>query len=194
MKSSRSIISTASGSYPNLQLLLHSAQLSVSDVEIVPAGTSLVPLFLEKKFDAVAVHLSQKALIEKEIHNLNVIRASDYTSMSTGHIITTRQFAGSRPETVKKFLRATKNGLDFSAKKPDEAVDIYLNVNPEAKPNREFVLFLWNEFVKEFHYAEGLPVMESAAHWMEVQDTLFDIGLIGKKTDVSSFYETNFSP
>lgn len=186
------IISSASGAYANLLVILHLSNININDIEIVQAGTAVVPAFLEGEFEAVAIHLSQKLLIEEKIPNLNIINASDYTDMSTGHIAVNRDLAESDPELIKKFLRATKRGIVYATNNPSEAVEIYIGFYPEAEIKREVSQDLWNTFISEYNYDKSIPTLESSEDWQATQDFLYDIGIITKKTSVSEMYTNDF--
>jgi len=188
------LISSASGAYSNLLVILHLSNIDINDIEIVQAGTAVVPAFLEGKFDATAVHLSQKLLIEEKIPNLNIINASDYTDMSSGHIVVNGNLVESNPELIKKFLRATKKGLEYASKNPNEAVEIYISFFPDAESKRKISQDLWNAFIKEYHYEERIPGFESPQDWQKSCNLLYDIGIITKKTNISEMYTNEFVP
>ena len=188
------LISSASGTYSNLLVILHSSDIDINDIEIVQAGTAVVPAFLEGKFDAAAIHLSQKLLIEEKIPDLNIINASDYTDMNSGHIAVNGSLFESDPELVKKFLRATKKGLEYAIKNPNEAVEIYIGFYPDAESKRKVSQDLWNAFIKEYQYEIRIPGNESPEDWRKTQDLLYDVGRITKKTNISEAYTNEFIP
>ena len=142
----------------------------------------------------MSVHLSQKLLIEEEIPDLNIINASDYTDIGTGYIAVNRELAENDPELIKKFLRATKKGIIYATDNPNEAVEIYISLNPDAEIKREVSQDLWNAFIREFNYNESLPSPESPEDWQKTQDLLYDVGTIMKKTSVSEMYSNEFIP
>ena len=188
------LISSASGTYSNLLVILHSSDIDINDIEIVQAGTAVVPAFLEGKFDAAAIHLSQKLLIEEKIPDLNIINASDYTDMNSGHIAVNGSLLESDPELVEKFLRATKKGLEYAIKNPNEAVEIYIGFYPDAESKRKVSQDLWNAFIKEHQYKIRIPGNESPEDWRKTQDLLYSIGRITKKTNISEAYTNEFIP
>lgn len=188
------LISSASSAYANLLAILQLSKIDKNKLEIVQAGTSVVPAFLEKKFDAAAIHLSQKLLIKEKSPNLNIINASDYTNISRGHIATTGSLVKNNPELIKKFLRATKKGLEYVVNNPEEAVNIYISFNPDAESQRKISQDLWNAFIEEYHYKTGLPGLELPQDWQKSQDISYDVGLITKKTDISEMYTNEFVP
>jgi len=188
------VISSASGGYTNLLAILHLSNIKIAEVEIVQAGTSVVPAFLEGKFDAAAIHLSQKLLIEEEIPNLNTINAFDYTNVSSGHIVVTKNLIENNPELIKKFLSATKKGLEYTVNNPEEAVEIYIRLNPDAESTRKVSQDLWNAFIENYHYKAGIPEFELPQDWQKSQDLLYNIGMITKKTNISEMYTNEFVP
>lgn len=188
------LISSASGAYGNLLAILQLSKIDKNKVEIVQAGTSIVPAFLERKFDAAAIHLSQKLLIKEKNPDLNIINASDYTNISRGHVVATGSLVKNNPELIKKFLRATKKGLEYAVNNPEEAVNIYISFNPDAESQRKVSQDLWNAFIEEYHYKTGIPGLESPQDWQKSQDVSYDVGLITKKTNVSEMYTNEFIP
>lgn len=186
------VISSASGGYTNLLAILSLSNVNANNVEIIQAGTAVVPAFLEGKFDAASIHLSQKLLIEQDIPDLNIISASDYTEVSSGHIAVTKNLIETNPELIRKFLNATKKGLEYAINHPKEAVDIYITFNPDAELERQVSQDLWNAFIENYHYKTGLPQFESLQDWQDSQDLLYAIGIITKKTDVPEMYTNEF--
>jgi NitT/TauT family transport system substrate-binding protein len=188
------VISSASGAYSNLLLILYLSNMGIDDVEVIHAGTAVVPSFLERKFDAVGAHLSQKLLIEDEGLDLNVINAYDYSDIATGHIAVTRDMIESNPELISRFLRATKRGIEYATNNPEEAVEIYIKLNPDAESKRNVSQKLWNAFIENYRYAEGISGTESHQFWEELQDLLYNVGMIAEKTELSEIYTNEFVP
>lgn len=188
------VISSASGAYNNLLLILYLSKMEVKEVEIISAGTSVVPSFLEGKFDAAAIHLSEVVPIQKRGVDLNIINASDYSNISSGEIAVTGNLIKKNPELIKKFLRATQKGLEYAVKNPEKTVDIYINYNLEAESTRQADQDLWNIFIDKQYYKEKISGLQSAEMWQKSQDLLFDAGIIEKKTDVAKMFTNDFIP
>ena len=189
-----SVVSAGGSTYNNLLVILRSANLDKDSVEIIQAGPVFVPAFLEGKFDAVSTHLGQKLQIEEKLRDLNVIKAFDYSDISRQHIVADENLIKSNPELIKKFLLATKKGLEYAVSHPEEAVEIYNTINPDAKLQKKSDLNLWSALIKEFHYKTNLPELEKSENWKKSQEVLFDIGSITQKTDVTSMFTNKFAP
>jgi NitT/TauT family transport system substrate-binding protein len=189
-----SVVSIGGSNYTNLLVILHSVNLTKDDVEIIPAGPNYVPAFLEGKFDAVSTHLVQELQIKEELPNLNIIKASDYSDISRQHIAVEENLIKSNPELIKKFLLATKKGLEYAVGHPEDTVEIYNGINPDAKSQKKADLNLWNALIKIYNFKTSLPGEEKSVNWKKSQDVLFDLGLITKKTDVSAMFTNKFIP
>lgn len=188
------VLFIGSSTYNNLLVVLHSAGLNKDDVEIIQAGPSYVTAFLEGKFDATSIHLSEMLLVKEKMPDLNIINASDYSEISRSHIAVRQGLIEDNPELVKKFLKATKKGLEYAVKHPEEAVDMYISLNPDAKSQKKSDLSFWNALIKAYHFDKNLPGLEKSENWKKSQDMMFDIGLITKKTDVSAMFTNKFIP
>lgn len=188
------VASTATAAYTNLLIILNSAKIKTDQVDIILAGTAIIPSFLEKKVDAVAVHLSQKVVIEDKMPEVNVINAADYSNMSSNHITTTKKLINNNPDLIKKFVRATKKGLEYAVNNSDKAVDIYISFNPDAQKDRKVNLDLWKAIIKAHNYQEKLPGSESKEDWQKTQNFLLQTKLIDKETDVSQMFTNDFIP
>ncbi|MFA6533051.1 MAG: ABC transporter substrate-binding protein [Patescibacteria group bacterium] len=188
------VIGVGSGTYDNLLVILNSSKIDKNQVEIIQAGATQVQAFIERKFDAAPIHLNSLPAVKEKIPELNVIKASDYSGIGRGHIVTSGKLIKSNPELIEKFLRATKKGLEYAVNHPEEAIDIYNIVNPDAKSQKKLSLNIWNELIKAHNYRDNLPGIDKLQNWQKSQDVLFDSGLITKKTDVAAMFTNKFIP
>jgi len=96
------------------------------------------------------------------------------------------------PDIVRKFVRATQKGLEYSIEHPEEAVDAFIKYNPDAAEKRQLHLALWKAMVERGfdRDAQGNPIfyLPSEDNWTEKQDQMFNLGVIDKKMDVTKFY------
>lgn len=188
------VLSSASGTYTNLQVILNLAKVDKNKVEIIQAGTSQMTAFLEGKFDAASFHLGSLTTVEEKMPDLNIIKASDYSDIGRGHIVVSEKLIKTNPELIKKFLKATKKGLEYAVNHPKEAVEIYLGINPDAKSQEKYSLNYWNTIIKEHYYLTNIPGLDKSQNWQKSQDVLFEVGLITKKTNVASMFTNEFAP
>lgn len=188
------VITSASGTYTNLQVILALAKVNKNEVEIIQAGSSEQAAFLQGKFDAASFPLGALTIVQEKMPNLNIIKASDYSDIGRGHIASSGQFINNNPELITKFLKATKKGLKYLVDHPEEAVEIYDSINPEAKSQKGTDLNYLKELIKVHRYNTTLPGPDKMQNWQKSQDVLLDTGLITKKTDVSAMFTNKFIP
>ena len=186
------MISSASGSYSNLLVILNSFSMNEDQINLVFTGPAVITSFLEDKVDAIACHLSQKLVIESKDVEINVIKAYDFTNIGAGHIITSNRMIQSDPELVEKFVRATKRGLQYAVDHPEETVDIFIHYNPDAAKERDVHRNFWNAFIDVHGYKEYVPQNYTKEYWEDAQNVLFDIGLVDEKIDVTKIYTNQF--
>jgi len=100
------------------------------------------------------------------------------------------------PDIVRKFVRATQKGLEYSIEHPEEAVDAFIKYNPDAAEKRQLHLALWKAMAERGfdRDAQGNPIfhLPSEDDWAEKQEQMYDAGAIDKKTDVSKLYTDEF--
>lgn len=188
------VLSSASGNYTNLLIILSQAKIDVKDVDIIQTGLAMVPTFIEKKIDAAVVYLNEKLQIESKGIILNVINASDYSGVTVQQITVTENIIKTKPEMIKKFLRAYEKGLRFAVDNPEKALEIYQNINKDAQSQKEADKNLWETFIEKQHYKEKISGTQTLEMWQKSQDLLFDAGIIEKKTDVSKMFTNEFVP
>ena len=186
------VLGAGSATSNNLLAILSIAKIDKNDVDIINAGMTKVPAFLEGKFDAASVHLTELLQIEKKIPDEELFQELD--RIARYHIATSGKLIKSNPDLISKFLKATKKGIEFSANHPEETVNIFNSLNPDAKSQKKDDLDTWNALVKEFHYKASLPGLEKSENWQKSQDVLFNTGMITKKTDVASMFTNKFIP
>ena len=68
---------------------------------------------------------------------VNVINVSDYIQIVSNGIVVSETYAKDNPETVRKFLRATRRGLEDTLNNPDEAFDLAVQDIPELTADQQ---------------------------------------------------------
>ena len=177
--------------------VLHKAGLDYNNVEFVFAGAGIIPALVQDQVDAMTGYVPQKVVIENMGHDVNMINTSDYTDLGKIYIFTNEKMIQENPEIVTKFVAATQKGLEYSIAHPEEAIDIYIKFNPDAAKDRDLNLAIWKAMVEEGFDRDinGKPIyhLPSEDDWVEKQNTLYDIGMIDSKTNVSKMFTDEFA-
>ena len=187
------------GSPPDIaaKAILKNVGVDHNNVSFVPVGAALVPTLLGNKADAIAGYIIHELILEGEGTDIRVWYAKDYGANFAGlSTITNEKTLKENPELVKKFVRATDKGFKYAMKHPEEAVDAYIkNFNPDAEKARDIELAYWERLTNEVYQPDKYkPGQFNKDQWTMTQDTLFDLGMITKKTPVSEMYTDEFVP
>ena len=168
--------------------------LNVSDVEILPSTSDTVPLFLAGKVDAIGgiTNAEQTEVLITGGRETNIFMGRDYgvPDVYVYVIASSNQFLTEHPETTKKFMRATLKGLKYSVDNPDEALQIFMKIYPEAL-SAEYAKASWEATIPVFKtdkYGYQDPAL-----WTEVQQFMFDIGLIDSINPIEDLFTNKFS-
>ena len=180
-----------------IKIMLKESGFNFTQIEPLYVGAAIISTHLAGKADAFGGYLPQKVVAEMiSGEKMNEISASDYTTIGRTYLFTSEKMIKEHPDIVKKFVRATQKGLEYSIEHPEEAVDAFIKYNPDAAEKRQLHLALWKEMVERGFDkdAQGNPIfhLPSEDNWAEKQEQMFDVGVIDKKMDVTKFYTDDF--
>jgi len=195
----KSIAMPGPGSPPDIaaKAILKNSGVDYNDVNFVPVGSALIPALLKGEADAIAGYIIHELILEGEGVDINVWYAKDYNANFAGcSIMANEKMLKENPELVKKFVRATDKGFRYAMDNPKKAVDAYIKIfNPDAEKFRGIELEYWKRLTNEVYQPDKYPLGQfNKDQWIMTQDTLFDLGIIDKKTDVSKMYTDKFLP
>ncbi len=128
------VISMASGTRYNLATILALNGMSERDVELVALGINAAPAIIEGKVDAMAS--TDSILYGMQAAGLgavDVIWARDYLNTSTDLFTLEAKQLESKKDSITRFLRGYKKGLEYTIQNPDEAIAITSKVAIDGK-------------------------------------------------------------
>jgi ABC-type nitrate/sulfonate/bicarbonate transport system substrate-binding protein len=136
-------------------------------------------------WDGVAAELKDFAI--------NFILLQEYApelDFYTPVIIAREQFLAQNPELIRKFLRATEKGYQYSIKNPETAVQDLLKHAPEIDSE---IAIASQKYLAEQYIADApyWGVMERA-RWESYAQWLYEQGLIEKMLDVDDSFTNKF--
>ena len=182
-----------------LKIILTESGATLDQTNPLYVGGAIISTHLAGNADAFVGFIPQKVIAENISQvKMNEISASDYTTIGRSYLFTSDNMVSEHSEIVRKFVRATQKGLEYTIEHPEKAVDAYLKYDPDAAEKKMLHLSLWKAMIeKGFDKdANGNPIfhLPSEDKWAEKQDQMFDVGAIDKKTDVSKMYTDKFLP
>lgn len=187
------------GSSPDIaaRAILKNSGVDLKSVSFVPVGAGLVPALLQGKADAIAGYIIHELILTSQGVNYGVWYAKDFNANFAGlSIITSAALIKQNPDLVKRFVRATNKGFIYAMENPAAMVDGYIaKFNPQAQKDRQLELDYWTRLTKEVYRPEKYtPGSFNDAKWQLTQDTLFNLGIITAKTDITKAYTKAFLP
>lgn len=180
-----------------LKIILAESGISFDQIEPLYVGGAIISTHLAGDADAFMAFLPQKVVAEAiGSGNMNEISASDYTTVGRTYLFTSDAMTNEHSDIVRKFVRATQEGLEYAIEHPEEAVDAYITYDPDAAEKRALHLAIWEAMVDSgFDTDENKkPIFNhpSKDNWTQKQDQMFDVGAIDKKTVVSEMFTDAF--
>ncbi len=168
--------------------------LNVEDVNILPSTSDTVPLFLAGKVDAIGgiTNAEQTEVLITGGKETGIFLGRDYgvPDVYVYVFASSNQFLEENPETAAKFMRATLKGLQYSVENPEESLASFEALYPDAL-SHEYAQASWNATIPVFKTDDAYGYQDPAL-WTEVQDFMFDIGLIESTSPVEELFTNDF--
>lgn len=184
-------------SYIGFKALLNAGGLQESDVSIESIGYTQVESLINDVVDAVVIYVSNEPVkLASEGYPVETIKASDHTALVANGLVTSEQVIKEDPELVRKMVRATLRGIQYSLDHPDEAFTISKNfvenlsslTAAEQEVQRavlEASLPLWQ--------AQTLGHSDPGA-WGNMQDLLIQMELLTTPLDLGKSFTNSYLP
>ena len=119
------VYSLSSGTRQNLQVLLHQAGLSESDVTVVVTGLLNFAPLMQGQVDATAA-TDTGLLVGKQrgLGDVNVMEVKNHLNISSDFFVVREETYQSKKEVLKRFLLAYRDSADWMIRSPEEAAKL----------------------------------------------------------------------
>lgn len=174
--------------------LLDSAGLSAKDVTLDSIGYNQVAALVAGQDDAVIVYTANEpAQLQNQGIEYVLFKTSDAVDLVANGLITNEETLKNNPELVKKMIRATLRGIEYTVNHPDESFEISKNYVPtlasaDLKTQKQ-VLLNSIEMFKTDHYGFSKPEA-----WQNMQNILLKMGLLNQSLDLSQAFTNEYLP
>ena len=184
-------------SFIGLKILLHSAGLTLKDIDLVSIGYTQIESLLSGKVDAAVVYINNEAVVLKDMgKKLVVFKVYDVTPMVSAVIVTGDKEIRQKPKTIKEFIKAVKLASEYIYRKNGDVMDILKKYIPTlSSSNLDINRKVLNESIKLWidddvkKYGFGYTSRED---WEKSIQTLFDIGVINHRIKPEECYTDKF--
>ena len=128
------VYSLSSGTRQNLQVLLHEAGLSESDVTVVVTGLLNFAPLMQGQVDATAA-TDTGLLVGKQrgLSDVNVMEVKNHLNISSDFFVVREETYQSKKEVLKRFLLAYRDSADWMIRSPEEAAKLAVKYAIDGK-------------------------------------------------------------
>ena len=191
------IYSLASGTRQALQVLLHSAGLSESDVTVVVTGVLNFAPLMQGQVDATAA--TDTGLLvgrRRGLPDVNVIEVGQYLPVSSDLFVVREDVYRTKHAALKRFLRGYRDAAAWMIAKPEEAAQLAAKRaidGTDPALNLEIIKLRNASSVSALTQRNGLGALDVAS-LQKAADTYRKIGLVQKPIDVSKVVSQDLLP
>jgi NitT/TauT family transport system substrate-binding protein len=191
------VYSLASGTRQALQVLLHTAGLSESDVTVVVTGLLNFAPLMQGQVDATAA--TDTGLLigrRRGLPDVNVIEVGQYLPASSDLFVVTEDVYAKKRAALQRFLRGYRDAAAWMIARPDEAAQLAVKRAIDGSDpalNLEIIKLRNAASVSELTRRSGLGTMDVAS-LQAAADTYRKLGLLQKPLDVAKVVSQDLLP
>ncbi|MEO8357220.1 MAG: ABC transporter substrate-binding protein [Chloroflexota bacterium] len=180
--------------YVGLRALLFEAGMSEEDVTLDSIGFNQVDLLAAGQQDIVVGYAANEP-IQLRARGIAVteLRVADYVQLASNGILAGEKVIDENPDLVREFVGAFLKGLADTITIPDEAFRLSESHIPNFADLDQAVQMQVLETSVEQWKAGRLGYSEPQA-WENMQDVLFQMGLIPEEVDLGKAFTNEFIP
>jgi NitT/TauT family transport system substrate-binding protein len=183
--------------YIGLRGLLHAEGIKEEEVTLNEIGFTQFEAVQAGSVPAAVGYANNEPLrLQESGVDVNVINVADYIQLVNNGVVINETYARDNAETVRRFIRATRRGLEATIKDPEAAFQDSLAQIPELAPDQQpFQRKVLAETIGYWRTAdtdrEGLGWPNPAA-WRATYDFLRDSGILAQETNPDDAYALEF--
>ena len=180
--------------YVGLRALLFEAGMSESDVTLDAIGFNQVELVATDQQNIIVGYAANEPIqLRAQGIAVTEMRVADYVQLASNGILASEKVIAEDPELVRSFVGAFLKGLADTIADPDDAFTLSESYIPNFADLDSDVQKQVLETSIEQWKAERLGYSDPQA-WENMQNVLFDIGLITEDMDLNKAFTNEFIP
>ncbi|EPY1568678.1 ABC transporter substrate-binding protein [Raoultella planticola] len=180
-----------------LSLMLESAGLTLSDVNMVTAADDTVPLLLQKRVDAITgiTNAEGTEMVTMGKQTLEFLPAVGHGVPNTPILM----FAGNQdwmnkhPELAKAFLRATSKSISYAVAHPEEGVSAFAAAFSKSY-DPAFITQQWKDTVPLLSPTDGQSLHQDVATWNSLLNALQQQQIVKKPLPAEQYFTNKYLP
>ena len=183
--------------YVALLGILEAAGLTEADIQMESIGfTQAAAVSADTVDAAVDYAVSGPVVLEQEGEAITTIELDGYLAMPSNGLVTNEATLESDPELVRKLVRATLRGVEYTLQNPDEAFEIALTFVPEAGGENEAINRAIFDATLPFWQVdeEATPGATELADWQAATEFMQRIELIESVPAAEELFSNDYLP
>ena len=174
--------------------LLHANDLAESDLTLDVIGFNQVEALATDQEEAIVVYSANEPVqLSAQGYEINEIRVADYVHLASNGLLTSEKMIAENPEMVRAMIAAFSRGLEYAAENPDEAYEISKKYIENLAEADEIVQKEVLATSITFWQTDKLGYSDPQA-WENMNEILFEMGLIPEKIEIEKAYTNEFLP
>jgi NitT/TauT family transport system substrate-binding protein len=179
-------------SYVAWRGLVYATGLDESTITLEEIGFTQAEAISQRQVDAAVIYIANEPVQLSHLgKKVNVIEVSDYLNLVSNGLVTNETVINQNPDLVKRMVRGTLRGLEYTIAHPDEAFEIARKFVPEITdddaPTQRAVLDASIEL-----WRNEQPGLSDPQAWAESAEFMVNTGLIEQPVEVDTLYTNEF--
>jgi NitT/TauT family transport system substrate-binding protein len=183
--------------YVALLGILEAAGLAENDVQLESIGFTQAAAVSEDTVDAAVDYaVSGPVILQQAGEAISTIGLDDYLTMPSNGLVTNDATLESDPELVRRLVRASLRGVEYTLANPDEAFAIALEYVPEAGGENEAInRAIFDATLPYWQVDPGSPPGSTeVAEWQEAAEFMQRIGLVESVPPAEELFTNDYLP
>ncbi len=180
--------------YVGFVALLHANGLSESSLTLDAIGFNQVEALVVDQEEAIVGYSANEPIqLRAQGYEISEIRVADYVNLASNGILSNEKTIAENPELIRSMVSAFLRGVEYTAQNPEEAYEIskkYVENLAEADEKAQKEILATSI---EFWQTEK-PGYSDASAWENMNEILFQMGLLPEKIDITKAYTNEFLP
>lgn len=179
------VYSLASGTYQNLQVLLHDAGMKEEDITVTATGVlNFAPLMEGQVAATAATDTGLYDAKQKGLGEVNIIEVKDVLNTPSDVFVVTEKVFNEKKDALIRFLQVYKDSTEFMMEHSDEAADIATKhaVDGSNETRNKEIIAIRNKTSKN---DKGLGTFDFTV-LKEVEASYVDMGLLQNQVNIEN--------
>ncbi|KHF41903.1 ABC transporter substrate-binding protein [Halalkalibacter okhensis] len=183
------IYSRSSGTYQNLLVLLHQANMTEEDVNLIETGVlNFGPLMNKQVVATAATDTGLHDAQRNELGEVDVIEVKDVLNTPADVFVVTEETYQERQEELIRFLQVYRDSVAYTMEHPTEAAEVAVTaaIDGQDVDRNVEIINIRNETSTNEEIAEKGLGWLNVDILQEVEETYYELGLLSERVNIET--------